>query len=94
MSADGENLYLATDRGNLFVLTAKDFHVTGVTRLGSDQGMIALAPIEVGKYLVVVQNQGFDDSVLRIFAVGGSSDAIRIVQELPLGGHVCARDDC
>ena len=90
ISADGENLYLATERGNLFVLAAKDFRPSGVTRLGSDRGMVAIAPIEVGKYLIVVQNQDFDDSVLRVLAVGGSGDTIGIVQELPLAGHVCA----
>jgi hypothetical protein len=90
ISPDGENLYLVTDRGNLFVLATKDFRPSGVTRLGSDQGMVALAPIEVGKQLIVAQNQDFDDSALRVLAVGGSGDTIRIVQELPLGGHVCA----
>jgi hypothetical protein len=90
ISADGENLYVATDRGNLFVLAVKDIRPSSVTRLGSDPGLVALAPIGIGKYLIVVQDQDFDDSVLRVLAVGRSSDGIRIVQELPLSGHVCA----
>ncbi len=87
LSSDGAAVYFATDRGNLLAISAPDFHVTGVTRLGHEQGIIVESPVEFGRFIVVVQRRSSSDSTLRILT-GGSEGALRAVQEIPFTARI------
>lgn len=87
VSSDGLTLYLVGDCGNLFALDAKDFRFKGATRLGINRGAIWLAPIEIGKYLVIVDNSDPDQSSLRVIATTAEG-SLKTAQQISLAGRV------
>lgn len=87
LSTDGATIYLATDRGNLIVLSASDLRAGNVTRLGYQSGMVEQPPVEVGKLLVVTERQSLGETKLRVLALGGGG-GLKAVQQIPLAGRL------
>ena len=90
ISADGELLYVATERGNLFVINAKDFHSSAAIHLGFPSGSMTLAPVVWGKFLILTCDRGFENSELRILTLRNEEGAIKPVQRISLAGHIGA----
>ncbi|HEY2148865.1 MAG TPA: PQQ-binding-like beta-propeller repeat protein, partial [Pirellulales bacterium] len=87
VSSDGSTLFLMSDRGNLLALDAKDFHSKGATRPGVNRGAVWLAPIEIGKYLLIVDNSDLDHSSLRVIASAAEGSG-KTAQQISLAGQV------
>jgi outer membrane protein assembly factor BamB len=88
ISADGTKIALASDRGNLFILGAKDLHSSAAASLVDEASAMTVAPVVFGDRLAVVQREGWENSVLRILAAGGATSEIKSLQQIPLAGHL------
>jgi outer membrane protein assembly factor BamB len=88
-SRDQGLLYQVTDHTNLFVLDA-DYRCTQAVYLGHEPGTITVPPVMISPYLLIAENNGFDASRLRVFAIQndeGKPD-VSHVQDIPLRGRV------
>jgi outer membrane protein assembly factor BamB len=88
ISADGTKIAVVSDRGNLFILAAEDLHSIAAASLVDDASAMTIAPVVFGNRLAVVQREGWENSVLRILAVGGGASEIRSLQQIQLAGHL------
>jgi outer membrane protein assembly factor BamB len=82
------NFYQLADHSNLYVVSAKDGDCKEVVYLGHEADSIRVAPLVVGKYLLIAENQGAASSLLRVFTMDDEGLNVRLVQNVPLEGHV------
>lgn len=83
-------LYQLSDHSNLYVLSASGDACEEVFYLGHPSGSIAAPPATAGRYLFVVENNRLDHSLLRVLLTDDQGLGLKLVQELPLEGHVQA----
>ena len=86
-------LYQVGEHSSLFVLSASDFSCRHVFYLGHEPGTIVVPPVRVSRYLLVCENGDVRDSTLKVLDVdpaASEEDAppLRLVQEIPLKGHI------
>ncbi|MHB1037177.1 MAG: outer membrane protein assembly factor BamB family protein [Pirellulales bacterium] len=80
-------LYQIADHSNLFVLAA-DGTCLEVVYLGHRAGSITAAPVIFDRFLVIAENAGLDQSVLRVLSLGTKTSGVKPVAELRVEGHV------
>ena len=87
-------IYQIGEHSSLFVLSAADGTCTSVIYLGHESGTIVVPPVRVSRYLLVCENDGVRDSVLKVLDLDPKpseeeeSPPVRVVQEVRLDGHV------
>lgn len=86
-------VYQVAVHSNLFVISLEDGACREVFYLGHGQGSVTTAPVVIDDFLLVVVNDGANDSVLKLFVVQDKKTAppepsLNLVQEIRLGGHV------
>lgn len=80
--------YQLADHSNLYVLSAMDGHCEQVLYLGHEPSSIRVAPLAIGRYLLVTENTGAKDSTLRVLLTDEEGVAVKQVQTVALEGHV------
>ncbi|HEV2969921.1 MAG TPA: PQQ-binding-like beta-propeller repeat protein [Pirellulales bacterium] len=88
VSADGRKIALVSHRGNLFILAAKDLHPRAAEKFTDEANSMAIAPVWIADSLAVIQREDWENSVLRIFALGGAAGEIKSLQSISLPGQV------
>ncbi len=80
--------YQVAEQANLYVLTAEGGECREVFYLGHEPESIATPPLLVGRYLILAENRGAEDAVLRILLVDEDGLHIKAVEQAPMRGHV------
>jgi outer membrane protein assembly factor BamB len=80
--------YQLADHSNLYIVSATSGECQEVVYLGHESGSIRVPPLSVGNYLLVAENQGATTSLLRVFTIDENGLNVRLVQSVPLEGHV------
>ena len=81
-------VFQLADHDNLFVLAMPDWKCRQVFPLGHGPGAIAAPPLVFGDYLLVAVNDTAADSSLRVLGIESGTGPFRLVQTIPLKGHV------
>lgn len=87
-------IYQVGEHSSLFVLSGTDRACNNVIYLGHEPGSIVVPPVRVSRYLLVCENDGVRDSVLKVLdlappaAENGEAPPIQVVQQVRLKGHV------
>jgi len=84
----GQYYYQLAEHSNLYVLSAADGSCQEVLYLGHEPGTIDTPPLMVGRYLFIAENNGAEDSVLRVLLTNEQGVALSQVEQVPLRGHV------
>lgn len=88
----GQQLYQFAAHSSLFVLSADDGRCLEVLYTGHAQGTLRAPPVVFSgpnfRYVIVGENRGLHDGVLRVFAAGAEGTGLKLAQEVPLEGHV------
>jgi outer membrane protein assembly factor BamB len=84
----GQHYYQLAEHSNLYVLSAADGRCMEVDYLGHEPGTIDTPPLMVGRYLFVAENNGAEDSVLRVLLTNEEGVAVSQAEQVPLRGHV------
>lgn len=79
--------YQPADHSNLFVVTA-DGACQEVFYLGHETGRIRVAPVTVGRYVLVAENRGATDGVLHVLKTDDNGLGLASAQTIPYQGHV------
>lgn len=88
VSGDGTLCYQIVDHSHLFVLDLSQQRAAAAMFLGHLSGSITQPPLELGKYLLVVEQDGLDASNLHVLSV---EDELRRVISLPVPGHIVSQ---
>ncbi len=92
VDARREALYQVGEHSSLFVLSSKDGTCRQVIYLGHDSGAVVVPPVLVGRYLVVAENDGVNDSMLKILDLEPAQGSpCKLVQSVRLKGHVLTK---
>lgn len=83
-----QHVYQIADHSNLYVLSGSGEKCEEVFYLGHEAGTIAAAPALAGRYLIVAENNRLDDATLRVLLSDEAGLGLKLIQELPLEGHV------
>ena len=83
-----QHVYQVADHSNLYVWTGSGDKCEEVFYLGHETGTVATPPVLAGRYLIVAENNRMDDATLRILLTDEQGLGIKLIQELPLEGHV------
>jgi outer membrane protein assembly factor BamB len=70
------------------VISLVDHRCEEVIYLGHSSGAIRVPPLCVSRYVIVAENHGARDSTLRVFVTNEEGGSLKLVQNLPLEGHV------
>jgi hypothetical protein len=91
VDAKRSKIYQIAEHSNLYVLAA-DGTCEQVVYLAHEPGSITAAPVILSRLLVVAENRGVDNAVLRLFSLDAEEKqpAFTPVQEIELPGHVDA----
>lgn len=84
-------LYQLGEQSNLYVLSAEPAtfgQCDEVIFLGHEAGSVQVPPAVMGRYFVVAENAGLQDSVLRVFQTDENGANAKPVQQLSLQGQV------
>ncbi len=85
-------MYQVGEHSSLFVLSSKDGTCRQVIYLGHDAGAVVVPPVLVGRYLVVAENDGVNDSILKILDLEPAQGSPgKLVQSVRLKGHVLTK---
>lgn len=84
----GKAVYALAAHSNLYALATADLSCLGVTYLGHDAGSVEVGPAVLPKHLMIAENRGAADGVLRVFARGADGAVGQLVQELAIAGRV------
>ncbi len=90
----GKNtLYQVGEHSSLFVLSATDGTCSSVAYLGHEPGSIIVAPVRLSHYLLVCENAGVRDSIVKVLDINPPASEtdpspVRLVQEIRLKGHL------
>lgn len=85
------HLYQLGEQSNLYVLSAEPAtfgQCDEVIFLGHGVGSVHVPPAVMGRYVVLAENSGLQDSLLRIFQTDENGLGAKPVQQLPLQGQV------
>jgi outer membrane protein assembly factor BamB len=81
-------IYQLAAHSNLYVLSPTDPVCREVLYLGHEASSILTPPALVSRYLMIVENNGLKDSVLRVVQSDENGLQLANVHSEPLGGHV------
>jgi outer membrane protein assembly factor BamB len=84
----GRKCYQLGEHSNLFVLPATGDGCDEVVYLGHEPGGITIAPAVMGRFVIVAENTGVSKGVLKVLATDENGLGARLVQQIPLTGHV------
>lgn len=87
VGADQQIIYQLADHSSLFVLRP-DGSCEAVVYLAHDPGSIRVPPVVVGRYVILLENNRFDKSRLRVLLTDEEGLALQPVQSIELDGHV------
>ncbi|MDR3620840.1 MAG: PQQ-binding-like beta-propeller repeat protein [Paludisphaera borealis] len=82
----GRFLYVAGRKDCLFVLARDPLGCAAVEYLGHSEGSIACAPVRLGRFLIVVENDRPSDGRWRVMVLDDDGAKPRVVQEIPVAG--------
>ncbi|MEX2558279.1 MAG: PQQ-binding-like beta-propeller repeat protein, partial [Pirellulales bacterium] len=83
--------YQLGENANLYVLSMDGGQCHQVLYLGHEPESIRVPPLVVSRYLIIAENRGATDSVLRVLLSDENGLSLRQVQaDIPLSGHVFA----
>jgi outer membrane protein assembly factor BamB len=82
----GRFLYVAGRKDCLFVLARDPLGCAAVEYLGHGEGSIACAPVRLGRFLIVVENDGPSDGRWRVLVLDEDGAKPRAVQDVPVAG--------
>jgi outer membrane protein assembly factor BamB len=92
---DGRNLiFQVGEHSSLFLLSASDGSCKDVIYLGHEPGSIIVPPVRVSRFLLVCENDGVRDSVVKVLDIDppasddGETPPLQVVQQVRLKGHV------
>ncbi len=80
--------YQIAEHSNVYVLAAESGECREVFYLGHEPESVAVPPLLVGRYLIVVENRGPEDSLLRVLLADEDGLKLKAVEQAPLRGHV------
>lgn len=86
----GRILYLLGTEANLFIIDRESFQCVAVEYLGHDEGSIPCAPVRVGGYLIIPENQGLNEGRWRILRLDPDSARSRPIQTIRIQGWTWA----
>ncbi len=89
-SGDGRHVFQLSARGELFALAADDLACAGALYLGAESGGLAYPPQVAGRYVVVVDNHGLDESSLRVVALDAQGLPAEVASVVPIAGRIAA----
>ena len=88
-------IYQVGEHSSLFVLSAADGTCQSVVYLGHEPGSIIVPPVRVSRFLVICENDGVRDSVVKVLDLepkpSGEDEgppSVGVVQQVRLKGHV------
>jgi outer membrane protein assembly factor BamB len=82
----GRYLYVLADEASLFILQRDPLSCVGVEYLGHEHASIACAPLRLGRYLIVAENNSFKDGRLRVFLLDSEGPGVKEVQTISRPG--------
>jgi outer membrane protein assembly factor BamB len=82
----GRYLYVLADEASLFVLERDPLSCVGVEYLGHEHASIACAPLRLGRYLIVAENNSFKDGRWRVFLLDSEGPGLKEIQTIPRPG--------
>ena len=81
-------IFQPADHANLYVLSRDGQCKRGIF-LGHRAGSITATPVVLGRFIILVINDGIDDSTLWVFSTGrDDTSPVRPIQQIALQGHV------
>ena len=83
---DGQYFYVAADRDVMYVLSRDPMECVAVEYLGHPSGSVACAPLRVGPYLIVPQNNSLLSGVWTVFVLLEDGKKIRPMQTVDIQG--------
>ncbi len=82
----GQHLYILGRQDIVFILGRDPLSCIGVVYLGHMDGSVPCAPLRLGRFLVVLENESLYDSKMRILVLDDEGAKARPVQELKVSG--------
>ncbi len=70
VSPTGATLFVVTDSGTLYVISAKDLSALQATDLGHGAGSVVLPLVTIGEHVLVSDNSDWNNTTLRVFVYG------------------------
>ncbi len=81
-------IYQPAAHSNLYVLSPEEPFCREVLYLGHEASSILVAPTAVSRYLLIAENNGLKDGLVRVVQTDENGLKLAIVQTEPIGGHV------
>lgn len=81
-------IYQLAAHSNLYVLSPDEPLCREVLYLGHEASSILVAPTAVSRYLLVAENNGLKDGVLRVIQADENGLQLAVAHSEPIGGHV------
>lgn len=81
-------IYQPAAHSNLYVLSPEEPFCREVLYLGHEASSILVAPTMVSRYLLIAENSGLKDGLVRVVQTDENGLKLAIVQTEPIGGHV------
>src|SRR4051794_5366850 len=82
----GRHLYIVARQDCLFILTRDPLACSSVDYLGQADGAVPCAPAQLGRFLVIPENEPLSDSRWHILVLDEDGARVRPVQELKVAG--------
>lgn len=84
----GQFLYVMADEGSLFVVARDPLSCVGVEYIGHDAGTIACAPLRLGRYLLIAENDRLTEGHWLIYLLDEDGPKLKPIQRLDVPGWI------